>query len=183
VTLAYVRACDGDAEEWERRWRELSVALQPPAPPDLDESPYTGLAPFRAEDAAQFFGREALVEEVLDRLTRHRVVVVVGASGTGKTSVLRAGVTPKLVGPTVVLTPGPHPPEECLIRLARLADTPVARPTAGQELGWRHDWDCRPAGAPCWGSCTHYQSRTSGLWRYSGLMTSRSGADVSTRPC
>nr|WP_143253333.1 helix-turn-helix domain-containing protein [Amycolatopsis coloradensis] len=94
VTLAYVRACDGDTEEWERRWRELSVALQPPAPPDLEESPYTGLPPFRAEDAAQFFGREALVEEVLDRLTRHRVVVVVGASGTGKTSVLRAGVTP-----------------------------------------------------------------------------------------
>ncbi|WP_406633207.1 hypothetical protein [Amycolatopsis sp. WGS_07] len=129
VTLAYVRACGGDAGAWDSRWREVSVALRPPDPPDLEESPYAGLAPLRVEDAARFFGRETLVDEVLARLADQRVVVVVGASGTGKTSLLRAGVAPRLASPTVVLTPGAHPLEECLIRLAGLAGTPVARPT------------------------------------------------------
>ncbi|MDS0140124.1 MULTISPECIES: hypothetical protein [unclassified Amycolatopsis] len=129
VTLAYVRACDGDVEEWERRWRELAVTLEPPAPPDSDEPPYAGLAPFRVEDAERFFGREPLVEAVLARLATQRVVVVVGASGTGKTSLLRAGVTPALPGPAVVLTPGAHPLEECFLRLAGLADAPVGLPS------------------------------------------------------
>jgi WD40 repeat protein len=137
VTLAYVRACDGDVEEWQRRWREVVVALEPPVPPSSDGSPYAGLAPFRVEDAVRFFGREKLVEEVLVRLAAQRVVVVVGASGTGKTSLLRAGVAPKLAGPTVVLTPGAHPLEECLIRLARLAGAPVARP-ADDSRGLHH---------------------------------------------
>ncbi|MFD2467846.1 nSTAND1 domain-containing NTPase [Amycolatopsis silviterrae] len=126
VTLAYVRACGGDRGEWERRWREASGALQPSMPPDEAESPYSGLAPFGVADAARFFGREKLVEDVLACLSAQRVAVVVGASGTGKTSLLRAGVVPKLTGPAVVLTPGAHPLEECHIHLARLAGTPVA---------------------------------------------------------
>ena len=125
VALAYVRACGGPVEEWERRWREVAAALEPTAPPDTGESPYAGLAPFRTDDAGRFFGREALVDEVLSRLAEQRVVVVVGTSGTGKSSLLRAGVIPRLSGPVLLLTPGGNPLEECLIRLSHLAGVPV----------------------------------------------------------
>lgn len=61
-------------------------------------NPFKGLRPFDEVDAADFFGRDALVEEVLVRLRgdgpRARLVLVVGGSGTGKSSVVRAGVLP-----------------------------------------------------------------------------------------
>ncbi|QTR03980.1 WD40 repeat domain-containing protein [Saccharothrix algeriensis] len=122
VTLAYVRACGGPVEEWRRRWHELAAESGPSARSDSARSPYAGLAPFRTADAQRFFGREALVEEVMSRLAAQRVVVVVGASGTGKSSLLRAGVVPRLDDRVVVLTPGAHPVRGCLAGLARGAD-------------------------------------------------------------
>ncbi|GAA0562296.1 hypothetical protein GCM10010172_51870 [Paractinoplanes ferrugineus] len=66
-----------------------------------DGAPYPGLRPFEAEDAALFFGREAFLSEVLDRMLALReteltakLLFVVGASGSGKSSLLRAGVQP-----------------------------------------------------------------------------------------
>jgi hypothetical protein len=49
-------------------------------------SPYRGLLPFREEDASFFFGREKYVEELVGTVTHHRLVAVVGASGSGKTA-------------------------------------------------------------------------------------------------
>ncbi|MGI5192942.1 XRE family transcriptional regulator [Streptomyces sp. CA-288835] len=130
VTLAYVRACDGDLEEWERRWREAAECLGSEAHTDPDSAeacgtppPYAGLRSFREQDAEWFFGRERLVEELAERLERQRFVVVIGASGSGKSSLLRAGLVPLLrpVATTVVLTPGPRPLEECAVRLGALA--------------------------------------------------------------
>ncbi|MFG3273520.1 nSTAND1 domain-containing NTPase [Streptomyces luteogriseus] len=129
VTLAYVRACDGDPREWERRWREAAVRLGEDDPASgaaepLGPPPYVGLRSFREEDAEWFFGREQVVEELAERLERQRFVVVIGASGSGKSSLLRAGLVPHLRPPattTVVLTPGPRPLEECAVRLAALA--------------------------------------------------------------
>ena len=58
-------------------------------------NPYLGLRAFDESDAADFFGRDALVDDILDRLDgsddRSRLVLVVGGSGTGKSSVVRAG--------------------------------------------------------------------------------------------
>ena len=70
-------------------------------PPDeaaFDESgcPYIGLSPFREEDKDSFFGRESLIDSIVERLQHKRLVVLVGPSGSGKTSVLNAGVLPKL---------------------------------------------------------------------------------------
>ncbi len=64
--------------------------------------PYRGLRPLEAEDAGIFFGRDAPVIEALDELrglretTPPRLLVILGASGSGKSSFLRAGVLPRL---------------------------------------------------------------------------------------
>jgi WD40 repeat protein len=128
VTLAYVRACDGDTEEWERVWRTVAAELgESSADADLVEArsgaPYVGLAAFQTKDAQWFFGRERLVAELVERLGRQRFVVVSGASGSGKSSLLRAGLVHRLMTamPVMVFTPGARPLEECAVRLGALA--------------------------------------------------------------
>ncbi len=56
--------------------------------------PYKGLAAFQPEDASLFFGREAFVDELVGRLRTSRKLVVGGPSGSGKSSLLRAGLIP-----------------------------------------------------------------------------------------
>ena len=69
---------------------------------DLARPPYRGLKPFEAEDAGIFFGRDGAIVEILDRLrglreaSPPRLLVILGASGAGKSSFLRAGVLPRL---------------------------------------------------------------------------------------
>ncbi|MFG1609580.1 hypothetical protein [Actinoplanes sp. NPDC049265] len=130
VTLAYVAACDGDLREWERRWREAErLCVAPSDEPATGKgdgrSPYPGLAMFQPEDAELFFGRGALVDELVRRLGQRRFLTVFGASGVGKSSVVRAGLVPALGGPAVVLTPGAHPMAELAVHLARHAGVPV----------------------------------------------------------
>jgi formylglycine-generating enzyme required for sulfatase activity len=73
-----------------------------PPPNDRDRPPYRGLLPLEAEDAGIFFGRDAPMIEALDRLrslreqAAPRLMVVIGASGSGKSSFLRAGLLPRL---------------------------------------------------------------------------------------
>lgn len=74
--------------------------------------PYPGLVAYDVADADGFFGREADVTACLERLSRAGVVAVVGPSGSGKSSLVRAGVAARLQrdGPRVfVVTPGPRP--------------------------------------------------------------------------
>src|SRR5262249_13093432 len=67
-TLACVRACGGDPDDWEARWRDLAAALARRRPVagaeeearDEHGCPYAGLAAFGPGDAAWFFGRERL---------------------------------------------------------------------------------------------------------------------------
>jgi formylglycine-generating enzyme required for sulfatase activity len=58
--------------------------------------PYPGLRPFEAEEWSIFFGRERMIDEVIQRLATHRLVMIHGSSGSGKSSLVRAGVLPKL---------------------------------------------------------------------------------------
>ncbi|MGZ8648658.1 MAG: nSTAND1 domain-containing NTPase, partial [Solirubrobacteraceae bacterium] len=60
--------------------------------------PYKGLASFDVEDAEYFFGRERLVAELVARLVGAPLLAVVGPSGSGKSSVVRAGLLPALAG-------------------------------------------------------------------------------------
>ena len=74
--------------------------------------PYKGLQVFSDEDAVRFHGRTRAVSEVMDGLAAHAFVAVVGSSGSGKSSVVRAGCAPLLAaeGSTlIVLTPGEDP--------------------------------------------------------------------------
>jgi len=73
-----------------------------PPPDDPIRPPYRGLRPLEAEDAGIFFGRDAPIIEALDRMrglretTPPRLLVILGASGSGKSSFLRAGLLPRL---------------------------------------------------------------------------------------
>jgi energy-coupling factor transporter ATP-binding protein EcfA2 len=63
-----------------------------------DECPYRGLASFDEKNAALYFGREATVKELLEKLERCNFVLVVGASGSGKSSLVRAGLCAAVSG-------------------------------------------------------------------------------------
>ncbi|MGW1779476.1 nSTAND1 domain-containing NTPase [Streptomyces sp. NPDC002143] len=121
VVEGYARACGADPGEWEPRWKEAEAELaQAPADDEGEATPpYRGLARFEPDDRALFFGRDWLLDEVQGLVCgEHRFAVLFGASGSGKSSLLRAGLIPRLRekiaelgGPAVlrVLTPGPRP--------------------------------------------------------------------------
>jgi hypothetical protein len=62
----------------------------------LPERPYPGLRPFDKNEWAIFFGRERMIDEIIGRLANSRLVLIHGVSGSGKPSLVRAGVLPKL---------------------------------------------------------------------------------------
>jgi len=61
-------------------------------------NPFPGLRPFGIEESHLFFGREGQSEEVLNKLSNNRFVAVIGASGTGKSSIIYCGLVPILYG-------------------------------------------------------------------------------------
>jgi hypothetical protein len=67
-----------------------------PDPAARPVSPYRGLRAFREEDAPFFFGRDPFAERLLDKVRKFPLVAVVGASGSGKSSVVHAGLLPRL---------------------------------------------------------------------------------------
>lgn len=75
----------------------------------LDVCPFKGLAPFELVDAEYFFGRERLVDELVARLAETPLLAVVGPSGSGKSSLVRAGVLPALGYESVLIRPGQEP--------------------------------------------------------------------------
>jgi basic membrane lipoprotein Med (substrate-binding protein (PBP1-ABC) superfamily) len=94
-------------------------------------NPFKGLRPFRERDAGDFFGRDLLAGQMAERLAGgHRLISLVGPSGSGKSSVVAAGLIPRLragsVGlpgqawRVVVVTPGASPLREAqdALRLA-----------------------------------------------------------------
>jgi WD40 repeat protein/serine/threonine protein kinase/DNA-binding XRE family transcriptional regulator len=101
------------------------------------ENPYKGLRAFEEADAEQFFGRETLVQDLLGRMSEEndlsRFLAVVGPSGSGKSSSVKAGLIPSLRRGglpgsenwfIVEFTPGSHPYEELETALLRVAVNP-----------------------------------------------------------
>ncbi|MCC3772015.1 helix-turn-helix domain-containing protein, partial [Streptomyces sp. UNOC14_S4] len=143
LTLDLARACDQALDTGGALERLVPEADDPrrntgpgtsTAPQDDAACPYRGLSAFGSEDARWFFGREQATAALIAQLTRHLggagPLLVVAPSGTGKSSLLRAGLIPALargVLPApgagtwrpVLLTPGEHPVGELLALLAR----------------------------------------------------------------
>jgi hypothetical protein len=76
----------------------LCVELQRPvpAPSARPSCPYPGMVPFHEADADRFFGREEEVGELVERLRLHPFLAVIGPSGSGKSSLVFAGLVPAL---------------------------------------------------------------------------------------
>ena len=105
-----------------------------------ERNPYKGLHAFAEADADDFFGRDALVDRLVARMAESaegsRFLAVVGPSGSGKSSVVRAGLIPTLRAGAlpgsdawfyVEMLPGGHPMEELEAALQRIAVDPPAR--------------------------------------------------------
>ena len=106
---------------------DLTSPVHSPTGPLRDVAPYRGLEVFEEEHAQFFFGREALVQQLVERSREDRFLAVVGPSGSGKSSLVRAGYIPALRGgalpgsncwPIVVMRPGAHPLESLAARIA-----------------------------------------------------------------
>jgi WD40 repeat protein len=113
------------------------------------DSPYRGLSAFGERDAPFFFGRDAATAQVLARMSQLQagagLLVVSGVSGAGKSSLLRAGVLPRIRGaglrpapgaaqwPCLVLTPTRAPLDELALRVAALAGTDAAMVRRGLD--------------------------------------------------
>jgi DNA-binding SARP family transcriptional activator/WD40 repeat protein len=141
-----------DPSTTEQLVHDLAVSLGrspgslPRGSAESGRNPFKGLRPFGEADAADFFGRDHLVERLLTHLQRPgpvgQFLAVVGPSGSGKSSLVRAGLLPALRAGRVdgsaqwfatSMVPGHHPFEELEAALARIA----VRPLSTADLAWR----------------------------------------------
>jgi TIR domain len=131
-----------------RRIRELTDEVARGFPWDRSRSPYPGIHSFDAEDAAVFFGRDIESREIIERLEARRIqggkrlLLILGASGGGKSSVLKAGVLPQLSRERshwIALSPF-RPERQPLTNFAKTIAEKI-----GQSQAWR-DWRDRLSG-------------------------------------
>lgn len=118
VVKGYVSACGGDLADWEQRWKRAAEQQREQSAESGRPVPYMGLASYGIEHAELYFGREELASELLERLRRGRFLAVFGPSGSGKSSLLRAGLLAAVqrgdaestaAWETVLLAPGEQP--------------------------------------------------------------------------
>ena len=138
----------------EQRTRQWMPRIRRPGTLPLragaDGCPYRGLLPYDQAHAAVFFGRDRLTAELAGLLAETGLVVLTGASGAGKTSLLQAGLVPALARgvqvpgssswPRVGITPGGRPLAELSGRLAQLSghDPEVVRKSLADAPGEAH---------------------------------------------
>jgi WD40 repeat protein/DNA-binding SARP family transcriptional activator/energy-coupling factor transporter ATP-binding protein EcfA2 len=103
---------------------DLVPAEEPPAP---GQAPFKGLQHFDIADAGLFFGREDLTDQLVARLSQGRFLAVLGASGSGKSSVVRAGLIPTLqrAKPQAASLPRPSFGDAWLIHLITPTEHPL----------------------------------------------------------
>ena len=93
-------------------------------PPTPDRNPFMGLSSYNEADATLFYGRDRVTEAILEKLQKQALIVVSGASGTGKSSVIKAGVLPQLrrQGHTIlpIIRPGKEPMENLTTELPEM---------------------------------------------------------------
>jgi WD40 repeat protein/serine/threonine protein kinase len=125
------------------------------AAPIAANCPYKGLSAYQAEDAKFFYGRETLIDELVRRLQQHRVLTVGGPSGSGKSSLVRAGLIPAITAGALfgreswqvaLFTPGRDPMAELYFQVAGTPSNDelsvsfedlLERPTMARHLSWK----------------------------------------------
>lgn len=127
ATLAQVGAICEEATELSF----AAVALDRPVPSYDPTCPFPGLSAFQADERRFFFGREALVARLEARLAARPFLAVLGPSGSGKSSLIRAGLIPALQArhprlAVTAVTPGTHPVER--LRATLRADLSAGPP-------------------------------------------------------
>jgi serine/threonine protein kinase len=127
---------------------ELLADLEPLLPSRVgrnlvaDESPYPGLNAFQETDANRFFGRSQDIAGMVARLRERPLVGVVGPSGVGKSSFVRAGVVPALKSSgdsweVLIVRPGRHPLAALAGSLESLRDSRDSDPVIGDDPAMR----------------------------------------------
>lgn len=113
--------------------KTMDVREEPPAP---GEPPFMGLKYFDTGDAALFFGRESTTSHLIERLRHEDFLAVVGASGSGKSSIVRAGLIPALRGAWRIhaLTPTAHPLQALAAALTRDTESVTAEAALADDL-------------------------------------------------
>jgi WD40 repeat protein len=125
------------------------IPLGPPEPLSLpsDASPYRGLESFEEGDARFFFGRTGEIQRLLEKLKASRLLAVMGPSGSGKSSLVRAGLLPALRQGALpgsadwriaLMTPGAQPLTALAARLLELSPGESMQATVSRLLG---DWE------------------------------------------
>jgi WD40 repeat protein len=138
-----------DRGSWDALARTLRAFLARPAPacPPLP-CPYPGMRPFQADDAKYFYGRDTEIDAVLGLVAAgERELYLIGPSGSGKSSLITAGVLPRLAA-----RPGAP---ELIVRTMRPGDAPLRRlgecleagPTAAPDAAAVAAWSARHPGA------------------------------------
>ncbi len=97
--LAMLTALDAtDPARWPAVVERLCTELQRPVPGPMPRPPcpYPGMVPFSEADSGRFFGRDKKVQELLECLRLHPFATVIGPSGSGKSSLVFAGLVPAL---------------------------------------------------------------------------------------
>ncbi len=117
--------------------KTLSLQEEPPTP---GEAPYRGLQYFDEADAEWFFGREQVSFQLVKAVLEQHFLAVIGASGSGKSSVVRAGLVPTLKHSQPgrwqvhIFTPSSHPLEALAISLTREERSAIAAATLIDDL-------------------------------------------------
>ncbi|MDQ4097421.1 MAG: toll/interleukin-1 receptor domain-containing protein, partial [Actinomycetota bacterium] len=124
-----------DPEDWADVVERLCQELRrpPPAPVAAPPCPYPGMTPFTEAESDHFFGRSYEVDEVLQQLRLHPFLAVIGPSGSGKSSLVAAGVVPALrtttfFGGTKWVTPTIRPGAAPLAALEAALGGPATDP-------------------------------------------------------
>ena len=97
--------------------------------------PYPGLRPFRRDESDLFFGRDDQVDQLLDKLAETRFLAVIGTSGSGKSSLVRAGLLPALDSGVLTrsIAEGPAPGTRWSIAELRPGEHPFQRLAAALQ--------------------------------------------------
>ena len=113
----------------------------------LQTNPFPGIRPFTSMEDKYFFGRDAVISDLIDSLRKNRFVALVGATGSGKTSLIQSGIVPALLSDEnqewvpISIRPGVKPVESLIRGFQQVFPTKLTEKdvlqflTSSQSLG------------------------------------------------